>query len=910
MKSNLLHRFLRPAALLLALAALPARALLPEPDRVYLGTMTVNGRGVTQSDTQFVVRVNRGAPAGPEVESYRMGSDTNYHRFFYGLRLTLEAITPIATSQVQYAQNLYLSLYSNNTFVAVLTNVVTERAQQRLDFGPPADSDGDGVRDLEEYDIHHTDPFNPDTDGDGLTDGRELLATLSNALTNDTDHDLVNDYAEVMSQTDPNDSNSFPAAISGNIVYSGGQTGLIWASAARSTNAANRVLVLDGAGDYLAWSGLVYSTAGQVTALTAEAWIRTTSSVPCVIAGFGSNAAWQLGLGFSSTVGRVAFTTVDATGLRHTSIGFLPVNDGLWHHVAATFDGATGAKRIYVDGFSDTFHTNAHAPGTGLFTGGSIPARAGLAGVDSQAAVFDGAHGTNYFRGALDEVRLWAAAKSPAEIAAGMYAAISGTESGLVSAISFDDGTANDASPAHIDGYLRGDAAIISNALGWARTASIPLPGAYTLTNVPTLKPYLITAYRDSNNNRTQDYWEARGEYVENPLTLAGNTNGINMALTDPDSDSDLLADYLELFVYHTNPFNPDTDGDGLSDGLEVFTVGSDPLKPDTDGDGLSDGAEVLVHGTAPLLWDTDGDRFGDAWEIRAGTNPLLAGSHPLKPRANDFDGDGRSDVAVDAPTPSWWFVLQSQTLTLRTQYWGTADSAGVPGDFDGDGKADIAVYRPLTGNWTILRSSDQTTVVQNWGWSAAKPVPADYDGDGITDYAVFYPANGTWYVRRSTDGQLWEQNWGWNATIPVPGDYDGDGRADLAVYHPAAGRWYIRRSSNGQLLQLDWGWSAANPIPGDYDGDGTTDIAVIDPVAAVWYIRQSSTATLRQQQFGWSETRPVMGDYDGDGLDDLVIYHQATGNWYVLRSSAGLQTLSFGWFAAIPINQPPHPAP
>ena len=45
--------------------------------------------------------------------------------------------------------------------------------------GPPGgsteDSDGDGLTDGDEINIHRTDPNNPDTDGDGLTDGDEVL---------------------------------------------------------------------------------------------------------------------------------------------------------------------------------------------------------------------------------------------------------------------------------------------------------------------------------------------------------------------------------------------------------------------------------------------------------------------------------------------------------------------------------------------------------------------------------------------------------------------------------------------------------------------------------------------------------------------------------------------------------------
>ncbi|MCM2264666.1 MAG: DUF4214 domain-containing protein [Desulfuromonadales bacterium] len=56
---------------------------------------------------------------------------------------------------------------------------------------------------------------------------------------------------------------------------------------------------------------------------------------------------------------------------------------------------------------------------------------------------------------------------------------------------------------------------------------------------------------------------------VNNPSQSDANTNGIGDACDTGDSDSDGLADNLEVQA-GTSPSNPDTDGDGLKDGIDT----------------------------------------------------------------------------------------------------------------------------------------------------------------------------------------------------------------------------------------------------------------------------------------------------------------------------------------------------
>jgi hypothetical protein len=55
---------------------------------------------------------------------------------------------------------------------------------------------------------------------------------------------------------------------------------------------------------------------------------------------------------------------------------------------------------------------------------------------------------------------------------------------------------------------------------------------------------------------------------------------------------------------------------------------------------------------------------------------------------------------------------------------WGAGTDVPVPGDYDGDGKTDVAVYKQAGGNWYILKSSTNYTTWKIVQWGLPGDIP------------------------------------------------------------------------------------------------------------------------------------------------------------------------------------------
>ncbi|QNE18683.1 hypothetical protein F1D05_13145 [Kribbella qitaiheensis] len=303
--------------------------------------------------------------------------------------------------------------------------------------------------------------------------------------------------------------------------------------------------------------------------------------------------------------------------------------------------------------------------------------------------------------------------------------------------------------------------------------------------------------------------------------------------------------------------------------------VGTAPtVRGDSNGDGKADITAVLDHGFGRTgIWNivSAGSSFYAgtmAWDTGEGTGFSLA---KVKPVQGDFDGDGKTDMAVfrsGAGGRMWLYKLPSDgneyqnppaAWSTETSPWQLNTARVVSGDVDGDGKDDIVVQNAGTGdNWQaqVYRAADDFAVPVTWAqaaagntWSRSAPLLVDIDKDGKADLlsvrnltgcrtAVdMYRSTGTAFAAATTIYDSGVDGFCWDKSRFTVADPDGNGRDDvlaLTENTPTDGTLVVFSSDGTQLTKSErrhvTGLELAKTtlVSGDYDGDHLEDIGLL----------------------------------------------------------------------------------
>lgn len=293
-----------------------------------------------------------------------------------------------------------------------------------------------------------------------------------------------------------------------------------------NTTSAQNALDLDGVNDFVQTT---FSGITGTSPRTIEAWINTTANcnpsaggVQQIITDWGVFATGQR-FTFNVLWANAIRVEVSGSGLS----GTIPVNDGLWHHVAVVYDPTQASQfRLYVDGVLDVAGNLTTTVNT-------------MSGNMRIAQRVDGAR---HFDGKIDEVRVWNTAKSLADLQASANAELCGAQTGLVAYYQFNEGMAGGTNTGinslpDLSGN-NNNGTLINFALSGA--SSNWVAGASIAGGISTGSETVITC-NDYLSPSGKYLWTASGMYSDTLQNTSGCDSVISVNLTVIGATSDTL---------------------------------------------------------------------------------------------------------------------------------------------------------------------------------------------------------------------------------------------------------------------------------------------------------------------------------------------------------------------------------
>ncbi len=346
-----------------------------------------------------------------------------------------------------------------------------------------------------------------------------------------------------------------------------------------------KALKFDGSNDYVDLGNV-----NPRNAITVEAWVKSASAT-------GYSAVWQIVskyyayiLGTNSWNGRKMCFIIYDGSWRYGSCYEVPDPQN-WHHFVGTYDSSTGKKKLYVDG---VLRDETDTPGNLIYPD-SGPVVVGRRECCS-----------HYFKGTIDEVRIYNRALSDTEVKE-HYQGIYKDETGLIGLWHFDEGDGqyvSDSSSYGNDGVLGGSESSQSSDPTWVESGvqcntdyewtakafnkggSTPSSNSFsTITPIcPTTKPGLVLeAFCDADTQKPAV--RVKWSYSIRAQNYEIYRDGVLVATTSQDTDPEerVFVDYnleeTETYNYYVKAIG--LVGNATSDVISITTPCCSPDEPE-----------------------------------------------------------------------------------------------------------------------------------------------------------------------------------------------------------------------------------------------------------------------------------------------------------------------------------------
>ena len=381
-------------------------------------------------------------------------------------------------------------------------------------------------------------------------------------------------------------------------------------------------LDFDGTDDYV----LANLVTTAIDNISMEAWINWdgSTSTKQVIFYNGNSTTNGYGLLVDNATNKLQLLV---GGIIVADSDYVLSIDG-WHHVALI--RRSGTWELYVDGNAQTL-TSTSTP--------NLPT-----GQTGLAATFSG---IEFFKGQLDEVRIWAVARTQAQIQANMHQFLQGNESGLVGYWRFDEGTGMTA----YDSTSNNNHGTLTNmdAANWFDAS-----GDYFQTNEDTALSSFMIAYDIDGDSLTYSIVTngskgsanftdpANGDFTYTPNADATGSDTFTYKVNDGTTDSNIVTAAMDITADNDAPTFTSTE-------VTSATAGSVYTYNITTNDVDNLGTELTITAPTQPSWLTTLTDNGDGTAFLSGTpDGSDAGNHGISLQVSDGTATGTQNFIVN----------------------------------------------------------------------------------------------------------------------------------------------------------------------------------------------------------------------------------------------------------------------